>query len=280
MTQTTSKHPWATSIVRSRVTEVTVLTPIKRGLIPGELRTWEERLRHTLLSLNTRANEGVPTPISAIATIHFARWFIVRPEQYLRYSKVGGVDYESVAPPADPLAGPPTLPHSIVKTYDHDYREQPLPDDAPVLPSWLVFTSNYDGDLKAYIRMFSERIASEMDRIWSHCEGFPVSGARDFERFWLYVRAHQIETNAFFAAYPDLSTARVQQLRAFKDHFDAFVARTRGPGGKSVEGIGELLDAFILEHQAYTKDFPDDAGLYDFEQTKRNSELKKWHRKL
>lgn len=274
------KHPWATSTVRGRVTEVTIITPIKRGLIPGEVRTWEERLRQTLFSLNMRANDGVPTPISAIATIHFARWFIVRPEQYLRYSKVAGFAYDAETPPADPLSGPQTLPHSVPMPYDPDYLEQPLPAEAPVLPSWLFFTSNYDGDLKAYIRMFSERIAPEMDRIWSHCEGYPLTGARDFERFWLYVRAHQIETNAFFAAYPDLSTARVQQLKTFKDHFDAFVARTRGADGKSVDGVGALLDEFILEQQAYTKDFPDDAGLYDPEQTKRNSELKKWRRKL
>jgi hypothetical protein len=117
-----------------------------------------------------------------------------------------------------------------------------------------------------------------MDRIWANCEGYPLAGAKDFERFWLYVRAHQIETNAFFAAYPSLSTARVQQLRVFKDQFDAFVARTRGPDGKSVANIAALFDTFVMEQQAYTKAFPDDAGLYDDEQTDRLSELRKWRR--
>src|SRR5262245_31970971 len=117
-------HPWATSIVRGRVTEVTVLTPIKRGFIPGEYRTYEERLRQLLTSLNERANAGLPTPISAIATIHFARWFIIRPEQYLRYSSVAGIAYE--APPAsalgpDPNASPPTLPHRVPAAYSPDY---------------------------------------------------------------------------------------------------------------------------------------------------------------
>ena len=92
------------------------------------------------------------------------------------------------------------------------------------------------------------------------------------------MRAHQIETNAFFAAYPDLSVARVQQLRVFKDQFDAFVVRTRGPDGKSVADIAALFDEFVIEQQAYTKDFPDEAGLYDNEQTDRFSELRKWRR--
>src|SRR5262249_1914618 len=156
----------------------------------------------------------------------------VRPEQYLRYSKVPGLAYEPQAEkPADPTASPPTLPQSIPVEYDPDYVVAGAGSNAFVLPTWLVFTSNYDGDLKAYIRMFSENIASEMDRIWSNCEGYPAAGAKDFEKFWLYVRAHQIETNAFFAAYPQLSTPRVHQDRVFKDHFDAFVARTRGPDG-------------------------------------------------
>lgn len=275
-------YPWAASIVRGRVTEVTVLTPIKRGFIPGEYRTYEERLRSLLTSLNERANAGVPTPISAIATIHFARWFIIRPEQYLRYSSVAGVAYEPSARPPGPdvHASPQTLPQSVPAVYSPDYRpvEQSTTEEAPILPSWLVFTSNYDGDLKAYIRMFSERIAGEMDRIWSNCEGYPIAGAKDFERFWLYVRAHQIETNAFFAAYPDLSVARVQQLRVFKDQFDAFVARTRGRDGRSVADIAALFDAFVMEQQAYTKAFPDDAGLYDDEQSDRLSELRKWRR--
>jgi hypothetical protein len=234
-----------------------------------------------LSSLNDRANKGVPTPISAIATIHFARWFVIRPEQYLRYSSVPGISYEVPPderfPNGDPSATNPTLPQSVVADYEPDYRPEGAPE-TPVLPTWLVFTSNYDGDLKAYIRMFSERIAGEMDRIWSNCEGYPAGGARDFERFWLYVRAHQIETNAFFAAYPELSTARVQQLRVFKNRFDAFVARTRDRSGRSVPEIGALLDEFIAENQAYTKDFPDDVGLYDEEQTSRLSEIRKWRR--
>lgn len=273
-------HPWATSIVRGRVTEVTILTPIKRGFIPGEYRTYEERLRSLLASLNDRANNNVPTPISAIATIHFARWFIVRPEQYLRYSFVPGVAYEPETPqPADPTASPPTLPHKIPMAYDPDYRPAGAPADPVVLPTWLVFTSNYDGDLKAYIRMFSERIAGEMDRIWSNCEGYPLAGARDFEKFWLYVRAHQIETNAFFAAYPQLTTPRVNQARVFKDHFDAFVARTRGSDGRSIPDIGALFDEFIAEQHEYTKDFPGDGGLYDDEQSERIAEFRKWRRK-
>ena len=272
-------HPWATSTVRGRVTEVTVLTPIKRGFVPGEYRTYEERLRSLLASLNERANNNVPTPISAIATIHFARWFMVRPEQYLRYSSVAGVKYEDgPPPPIDPTASPPTLPHSFLADYDPDYRPADANTDPAVLPTWLVFSSNYDGDLKGYIRMFSERIAADMDRIWSNCEGYPLAGARDFEKFWLYVRAHQIETNAFFAAYPGLTAARVNQTRVFKDHFDAFVARTRGPDGRSIADIGPMFDEFIAEQQEYTKDFPGDGGLYDDEQSERVAELRKWRR--
>ena len=175
-------HPWATSIVRGNVTEVTILTPVKRGLIPGELRTYEERLRTLLASLNDRANNNVPTPISMIATIHFARWFLVRPEQYLRYSQIPGLRYEGDGkPPNDPTASRPTLPHNVPVDYEPDYRPAGSGGEPFVLPTWLIFTSNYDyneeGDwtdpdslpVRLGVRMFS--------RLHEMCELHKLDGA-------------------------------------------------------------------------------------------------------
>ena len=63
------------------VTELTLFTPIKLGPIPGERRTYEERLRQELASVQRRVDMKLNTPISIIPTIHFARWLILRPEQ-------------------------------------------------------------------------------------------------------------------------------------------------------------------------------------------------------
>lgn len=56
------------------------MTPIRRGLVDGELRTHRQRLRATLEQVQLRIATGIPTPPHLLRTIHFARWFIVDPE--------------------------------------------------------------------------------------------------------------------------------------------------------------------------------------------------------
>jgi hypothetical protein len=259
-------YPWASSIVRDRVSELTVVSAIKRGLVPGEYRTWEERLRFVLATIRDRSGKNIPTFMNAVTPIHFARWFILRPEQYLQY------------------AGPPTQegkpPQEVPPPYDPDYPEVPndgltAPDDEKGHPSWLVVSVYFSGDLGPYIRFLAENVTSELDRIWGHCIGYPERGARDYEAFWLFVRRHQVPTDAFYASYTGMSPARVHQIEVFKDQFDAFVARTRRPDGTSVHDIARLFDEFVQQNIAYTKDFPGAGGLYDEEQQDRFSELKK-----
>lgn len=78
---------WVNSKYVGGVGEVTLLTPIKKGLVPGELRTYEQRLHAELLSVQQRIEKGFPTPVARLPTIHFARWLLLRPAQYLYCDK-------------------------------------------------------------------------------------------------------------------------------------------------------------------------------------------------
>ena len=215
---------WARSTTLGGATEVTLLTPIRPGLVPGEKRTYEQRLASALESVQRRVLQRVPTPIGAMPTIHFARWLILRPAQYLQYATV-------------------------------DPRD-------PSLRSWLFFTSNFDGQLKDYLREFSVFLGEDVDRIWGNCEGWPKTGSRGFEEYWDYAKRHQIPTHAFYAAYPELSVGRIRQLQRFKRAFDELVARTRRPDGTSIEDIGPMLDRFLAENTVYPVDFPQEGGTY------------------
>lgn len=246
-------YPWAQSKTLGGVTELTLFTPIRLGPIPGERRTYEERLRMELASVQRRVDRGLTTPINIIPTIHFARWLILRPEQYLQ-----GACF--------PTAAPPNLdPYLPVGQQTHDYRFR----------SWLFFTSNFDGDLKDYLREFSNFLNKDVDRVWGNCEGYPETGSLDFDAYWQYAKHFQIPTDSFFNAYPNLTVPRIHQLAVFKSRFDAFVRGTRGADGRSIEGVGDLLDRFILENQAYTSDFPAIGGSYDGDQRARTAELRK-----
>lgn len=151
------------SSVRSKsigkVSELTVVTPIRPGMVPGEYRTYRLRLEHALRGLQSRIEAGIPTPPSLIPTIHFARWFVL--------ARDGG-------------------------------------------PGDLVFTSNFDGDPRQYLRDFSLEIPDNIDQIWGNCVGYPAAGCRDFDAFWGYARAHQVEALAFVPSYPHVTTRDIQ----------------------------------------------------------------------
>lgn len=218
---------WIDSKYVGGVSEVTLLTPIKRGLVPGELRTYEQRLRDQLKSVQGLIDRGYPTAVSRLPTIHFARWLILRPEQYLYYD------------------------NDKVKT-----------DSEHPFTSWLLFMSNFDGDMKSYLRDFSVFLGEDVDRIWGNCEGYPPEGSRNFDAYWSYAKRHQLTTNAFYNAYPGLSVPRIHQLAVFKQLFDDFVAQTRGSDGRSIESLADAFDRFIAETAQFPTGFPDAGGIY------------------
>jgi hypothetical protein len=244
-------YPSARSKTSGGVTELTLLTPIKLGPIPGERRSYEERLRFELSSVQRRVDRGLNTPVSIMPTIHFARWLILRPEQYLQ-----GACFPGDKPPViDPY-------WLVGQTPAHDYRFR----------SWLFFTSNFDGDLKAYLREFSVFLGRDVDRVWGNCEGYPEDGSWNFEAYWLYAKRYQITTDTFYNAYPGVTVPQINRLRLFKARFDAFVRMTRAPDGRSVENVAEMLDRFILENQQYSADFPAASGVFDVTQAARAAE--------
>jgi len=252
--QIVKAYRWAQSKFVGGVTELTLLTPITPGPIPGQRRTYEERLRQELASIQRRVDRGLNTPISIIPTIHFAGWLILRPDQYLQ-----GACFPQGSPPLlDPYA-------PAGQSVTHDYRFR----------SWLFFTSYFDGDLKDYLREFSNFLGKDVDRVWGNCEDYPAGGSLDFEAFWQYAKRYEIPTDAVFNAYPGLTVPRIHQLKVFKERFAAFVRATRSADGRSIEGVGELLDRFIIENQAYTADFPAIGGTYDADQQHRTAELRK-----
>jgi hypothetical protein len=219
---------WVDSKTIGGVSELVLFTPIRQGTIPGEQRCYEQRLTDELRDLSVRVKAGRPNPIMRIPTIHFARWLIIVPGQYL-YQDMGG------------------------KVKDYPYH------------SWLLFTAYFDGDVKTYLDDFSEVLAKDVDRIWGNCEGYPAKGSSDFDAFWAYAKHYQLSTLAFYNAYPGVTVPRVHELVAFRRAFDEFVAATRGPDGTSVKGIGAEFDQFLAKSLSFPQQFPARGGVFEIE---------------
>jgi hypothetical protein len=273
---------WANSQTIGGVSEIAVMAPVKTGLIPGERRTFEERLRFAIANLAGRVKQGIPTELDKVPIIHFGRMMIIRPEQYLVYSSVDGVDYEGGR---QGLLKVPGL--QIPKMIDayHEIEEvesasvpgvgqEPNKEGGPVankmvgdaatakleFRSWLLTLVEFDGDLRTYFRDVAQFLSSDFDSIFCNCEDF--QSTRDFEGFWAWIRRYQIETDLFYPRYRDLSVTRIKQLQDFKRRFDEFVAKVRSPTGPNVRSMDELFDEFLRKTQQYARDFPTAGGIF------------------
>ena len=269
------------NLARSRwaggISELAVMTPIIPGRVPGERRTYEERLRAVLASLSERGEAGLPTPLSKIPTFHFARVLIIRPEHYLTHSRLpdrdfyhehdGQTDDRRIPRPMDQYVRFDPAAGETAAVPDKSGIERPMSaagepgDPNPSgFRSWLMTLVIFDGDPNVYLREIAAFIQSDFDMVFENCEDYPY--ARNFERFWAWVRRFQIRADVFYTPYPNLTVARIKQLEAFKDRFDAFVARVRPASGQCPQGLDALFDQFLFENRHCAFDFPSSGGSY------------------
>ena len=238
---------WAKSRRLGGVSEVAVLAPIRKGRVPGERRTYEERARTLIATIEATAQPGIPTELDAVTTFHFGEIIVIRPEQYLTYSNVTGVGYQ---PPPD----------SEIPVEIDDYDPGP---NAPEFRSFLLIIVFFDGDIKPYFKDIAIFTASKFDQVLDNCEDYPSGGCRDFESFWTWVRRYQVPVDLFLCRYKNLSAVQIKQLEEFKRRFDAFVARVRGPGRERPHNIDDLFDEFLRENEEYAPNFPTVGGVFE-----------------
>jgi hypothetical protein len=116
-------------------------------------------------------------------------------------------------------------------------REQPKEDHLPC--PYLLFTSNFDGDLDSYLDELCERLAPEAKEIWGRCIGCPESAAG--AELKAYLLHNRIPTGVFFAAYPNATVSKVKESLLLRERMIAFAIRAQG-----LEPA-ELLPAFTAE---------------------------------
>jgi hypothetical protein len=91
----------------------------------------------------------------------------------------------------------------------------------------LLFTSNFDGTWMESLRDFSTLTPDGLDMIWGNCDGYP--GARDFDKFTAWVRAHQVKVDLFYPAYPNATVKDVLQALDWKAKTDVFLRELSKP---------------------------------------------------
>ena len=119
--------------------------------------------------------------------------------------------------------------------------------------SRLLFTSNFDGPLDAYLEALRTELADDADAVWGHCAGYP--GRADAPAFAAYFRDHQVESALFFGAYGDQTVAEVHANLARRTQLIEFAMAAPGPrAGRAagalpggVHGVTEPLELASIQ---------------------------------
>jgi hypothetical protein len=90
----------------------------------------------------------------------------------------------------------------------------------------LLFTSNFDGSLGPYLEGLRTGLGEDADAIWGHCAGYP--GRTDGGAFAAWLRAHQVESALFFAAYGDQTVTEVSRNLDQRARLTAFALAAQG----------------------------------------------------
>jgi hypothetical protein len=91
---------------------------------------------------------------------------------------------------------------------------------------YLVFSSNFDGDLDPYLDTLCDAMASEAGEIWGRCVGCPKPAEGDALK--TYLKHNQIKTGLFFSAYNTATVQRVRDALAQRQQMIDFAVRGQG----------------------------------------------------
>lgn len=95
----------------------------------------------------------------------------------------------------------------------------------PLGTQFLLFTSNFDGDVDSYLRELVELIPDEAAAIWGHCVGCPQPAAGMALK--AYLHRNQVDSGVVFAAYPGASVAQIRTALDKRARLIDFVVRAQ-----------------------------------------------------
>jgi hypothetical protein len=130
----------------------------------------------------------------------------------------------------------------IVPDFHNDRSWKQRKEEHLDLP-YLIFTSNFDGDLDSYLDELCRELAPEAQQIWGRCIGCPEqAGGAALKR---YLKHNQINTGIFFAAYGDAPIGKVKRSLDERERVIEFARTAQGldPAALQQRFLREFGDA-------------------------------------
>jgi hypothetical protein len=112
-----------------------------------------------------------------------------------------------------------------------DRHGEPLPPAAR--PLFLLFSSEFDGELEPYVARLCRKLGPDGHAIWRHCDGYPGRDDAALARFLL---DHHVRPGYSVVAYPDAGVEDVRAAFALRERLNDFLVRAAS------------LDSVALQH--------------------------------
>lgn len=129
------------------------------------------------------------------------------------------------------------------------YQGSPAKEDH-LKSKYLVFSSNFYGDLTTYLRGMWEKAQTELKKVLEHCVAFDK--VKNVDDFVDYIKRCQVDNNLFFNGSTDDSLDEQLKALYLKQAFSHFVFTHQAliqSGKKSAAELQKAFQAFIQ----YTK---------------------------
>ena len=92
---------------------------------------------------------------------------------------------------------------------------------------FLVLSTNYDKPLDEHLEQLVDVAGEGLDRIYSHCEGYPEPSSRTRQSRLAYLRQHKRSYGAFHNGTVGLSVQRIRMEARLRDEIEDFIDRER-----------------------------------------------------
>lgn len=183
---------------------LTILSPIKNGHC-GEI-AYPDAVRNRLQNWNLLPN----SPMTKVPQTYLCRYFVLD-------------DVYTESLPGTDFFGTLT---DVLSIFSDNARRNALPKEDHLKSRYLVFSSNFHGDLDTYLRGMWNAIGNDIQQVWEFCYAFDQ--VHDAGSFVAYMKKCQLTASLFFMGSTD--DPLEEQLKALylKQEFTKFALRTQG----------------------------------------------------
>jgi hypothetical protein len=189
---------------------LTILSPIKNGIVKGEEISCADKVRDLLQEWNFLPN----SPMTLVPQTYLCRYFVL--DDVYTQSTAGASVLDTFS--------------DLMPVATDDVRRGALPKEDHLKSRYLVFSCNFycgsTGDVDTYLHGMWDAIGDQVRTVWTHCYGF--ESVTDAASFAKYMKKCQLTASLFFVGSNDESLEEQLKALYLKQEFAKFAVENQG----------------------------------------------------